>query len=502
MKNHFFTLVLFSILLMQTSGLSQFWVYQVSGTTQHLNDVHMINSQSGWICGDAGTLLKTTNGGQNWIQVNATANDLNAIVFTDANTGVAVGDNGTIIRTTNGGTNWSAVTSGTTEQFRKVSKGSGGFVFASGDNGLVAVSNDNGASWQLKNSGTTTRFRSIDGVGSSKIWASGDDGLIRYSSDGGTTWTTQSSGMTNNDIHDIQFINDNIGFAGGSSSNFIFTSDGGQTWTLRNSGIFFGINGIYFQDENIGWGVSIVGTIFFTLDGGVSWISQPCGSPFTLKEAYFIHQGRGWTVGESGTIVMYDNPAIPVELTSFNASVAGNDVTLNWSTASEINNHGFEIERNYGNLQTTTSNTGWVVIGFSDGAGNTTEMQLYSFTDKSVSTGKYLYRLKQVDLDGTFKYSNTVEVDVNLPGTFELSQNYPNPFNPSTKISYHLPSGSDVTLKVYDIIGNEVATLVEGFKDAGSHSIEFNADNLGSGIYFYKLTAFDFVQTKKMILIK
>lgn len=502
MKNSISILLFAFIVFWHNSGYAQFWTYQTSGTTQHLNGVYMQDTQNGWICGDAGTLLKTSNGGQNWNQVNVTANNLNSIVFTDANTGIAVGDNGTIIITTNGGTNWSAVTSGTTEQFRKVSKSSGGFVFASGDNGLVAVSNNNGASWQLKNSGTTTRFRSIDGVGSLKIWASGDDGLIRYSSDGGTTWTTQNSGITNNDIHDIQFINDNIGFAGGSSSNFIFTSDGGQTWTLRNSGVFFGLNGIYFQDANIGWGVSIVGTIFFTTNGGVSWTSQPCGSPFTLIEAYFIHQGKGWTIGENGTIVMYDNPAIPVELSSFNASVNGNEVILTWRTASETNNHGFEIERNYGSLSSTANNAGWVVIGFTEGAGTTTEMQSYSFTDKSLTTGKYFYRLKQVDFDGTVEYSNTVEVDVKLPGTFELSQNYPNPFNPSTKISYYLPFGSELSLKVYDVIGNEVATLVDEFKLAGSYEIEFDASGLSSGIYFYKIETGTFSSVKKMTLIR
>lgn len=502
MKSLFSIILLAHIFLLHSSGYSQNWIYQTSGTTQHLNGVYMLDAQNGWICGDAGTLLKTDNGGQNWVQVNATANDLNAIVFPDANTGIAVGDNGTIIRTTDGGGSWSAVTSGTTEQFRKVSKGSGGFVFASGDNGLVAVSNDNGTSWQLKNTGTTTRFRSIDGVGSLKIWASGDDGLILYTSNGGNTWTTQNSGITNNDIHDIQFINDNIGFAGGSSSNFIFTSDGGQTWTLRNSGVFFDINGIFFQDENIGWGVSIVGTIFFTTNSGVSWTSQPCGSAFTLKEAYFIHQGKGWTVGENGTIVMYDNPAIPVELSSFNASVTGNEVRLSWSTASETNNHGFEIERNFGSLQSTAGSTGWVVIGFKEGNGTTTEMQSYGFTDKSLSSGKYLYRLKQVDFDGTFEYSNTVEVDVNLPEIFELSQNFPNPFNPSTKISYYLPSGGQISLKVYDVIGNEVATLVDEFKSAGSYEIEFDASGLSSGSYFYKIQTGTFSSVKKMILLR
>jgi photosystem II stability/assembly factor-like uncharacterized protein len=508
-RNIFKIIALF--LLLQSQSFSQFWEYQVSGTTQHLNGVYILNDQTGWVCGDGGTLLKTTNGGQNWGQVNVTANNLNAVVFLDNNTGIAVGDNGTIIRTTNGGTNWSAVSSGTGEQFRKVSTGSGGLVFASGDNGLIAVSNNDGATWQLKNSGTTARFRSIDGFGTSKIWAAGDDGLIRYSSDGGNSWTTQITGITNDDIHDIQLITENIGFAGGSSSNFIFTSDGGQTWTSRNSGIFMGLNGIYFKDVNIGWGVSDVGTIFFTTDGGISWTSQPCGSPFTLKEAYFLHQGKGWTVGESGTIVMYNNPTVPVELNSFTASVNGNNVQLKWITSTEANNRGFEIERKIISPRSTGENPDYVRIGYVKGNGTTTKSSSYSFSDRELATGVYSYRIKQIDFDGTFEYMElSGNVEIGLPASFKLSQNYPNPFNPSTRISYELPVSGNLTLKVYDILGNEVATLANGFKEAGNHNIEFNASELSSGIYYYQLKAAEqrtenkqsFIQTKKMILIK
>jgi photosystem II stability/assembly factor-like uncharacterized protein len=495
MKNRFYALVIFSILIVQSVGYSQFWVYQTSGTTQELNGVFMLDELNGWVCGDAGTLLKTNNGGQNWVQVPATGNDLNSIAFKDANSGVAVGDDGIIIRTTNGGINWNTVNSGTSLQFRKVSWGDGNFIFAAGDDGLAAVSIDAGASWVLKNAGTTVRFRGAAAAGLNKIWAVGEDGIIKYSADGGNNWITQTS-VANNDLHDIQFISESVGFSGGSSSNFIFTNDGGQTWTPRNSGIFLGLNGIYFQDANIGWAVSDFGTIFFTTNGGTSWTSQPCGSSATLNEAYFVHQGKGWTVGTGGTIVMYDNPSIPVELNSFAVSVTGNSVNLSWSTATETNNMGFEVERK--------KDGQWEMISFVEGKGNSTELNNYSFEDRNLLPGSYSYRLKQIDFDGSFEYYElNSEVIIEAPNSFSLKQNYPNPFNPVTNISFSLPETGNVSLKVYNVLGNEVVSLLNSRLNAGNHNVIFDAINFSSGVYYYRIEIDGkFIETRQMVLLK
>jgi len=190
---------------------------------------------------------------------------------------------------------------------------------------------------------------------------------------------------------------------------------------------------------------------------------------------------------------------VPVELVSFSASTNGNNVNLNWSTATETNNFGFELERS---LSSTSSNLNWDKVGFVNGKGTTTESQSYYFADENLANGKYLYRLKQIDFDGTYEYSNEVEVIINVPEKFELSQNYPNPFNPSTKIKYQIAGSNPVSLKIYDVLGNEVATLVNEIQFTGNYEVTFDASSLSSGTYFYRLQAGSFVESRKMILLK
>ncbi|WP_304131172.1 T9SS type A sorting domain-containing protein [Ignavibacterium album] len=197
---------------------------------------------------------------------------------------------------------------------------------------------------------------------------------------------------------------------------------------------------------------------------------------------------------------------LPVELNSFNVKCKMHNVELNWQTATEVNNYGFEIERAIDNGKLIIDN--WEKIGFVAGHGNSNSPKDYSFIDKDPTSGIIKYRLKQIDTDGSFSYSNEVEINIEAPREFSLKQNYPNPFNPSTKINWQSPVSGYTTLKVYDVLGNEVATLVDEYKDAGSYEVEFNAVetrrgvSLPSGVYFYKLQAGEFVETKKMILMK
>ena len=211
-----------------------------------------------------------------------------------------------------------------------------------------------------------------------------------------------------------------------------------------------------------------------------------------------VQPGWDWFWVVDNVLVTGQN-IVPVELSAFTASASGNNVVLNWSTATEKNNRGFEIERKVGE--------NFIGIGFVNGYGTTTETKEYSYTDSKVSAGVHVYRLKQIDFDGTYEYSNEVEVEIGTPSVFALEQNYPNPFNPSTKISYSLAVDSRVTLKIYDVLGQEVVTLLNSTISAGSHELVFNASDLNSGVYFYTIEANgvdgkNFTSTKKMILTK
>ena len=287
---------------------------------------------------------------------------------------------------------------------------------------------------------------------------------------------------------------------------------GTTTWILKDyrPAQSFPFTGIV--EHNLGWQLSFPWGIAFTMYynfpptvsanlkdelGGIIFNENLSDSgSFTCPNNFIT----------SAILTMYYNNVIPIKLTSFTASVLQNEkaVQLNWTTATETNNAGFEI------LRFTQNDNDWNTIGFVPGFGTSTEPKSYSFIDEDISSGIYKYRLKQIDFDGSFEYSTKIEVEVDFtPKDYVLYQNYPNPFNPTTIIKYEIPSvtlrraQSDimVSLKVYDVLGNEVATLVNEESQPGVYEVEFNASSLSSGIYLYKLQAGKFIQTKKMILV-
>lgn len=199
------------------------------------------------------------------------------------------------------------------------------------------------------------------------------------------------------------------------------------------------------------------------------------------------------------TATLTSIPPLPVELSSFSAESYGNFIVLNWTTSSELNNRGFFIQRR------TNVLSSWENISFVEGNGTTTSRHNYSYTDYVSGLNTYSYRLKQVDYDGSINYSGEVLVSGGIrPDKFELLQNYPNPFNPVTTLSYTIPEKSFVNLKIYDLLGKEVATLINKEQSSGIYEVEFNTGDysLTSGIYFYSLKAGSFSSTKKMILTK
>ncbi len=222
----------------------------------------------------------------------------------------------------------------------------------------------------------------------------------------------------------------------------------------------------------------------------LSYFVSDAALDFTDPTYYSINQNNPITV--SGIV--------PVELTSFSAVGTRDGVQLNWETATEINNQRFEIER-------SNDSRNFTIVGSVNGRGTTTEKSSYSFVDKGVNEGKYYYRLKQVDYNGAYEYSDVIEVEFSVPQEFVLAQNYPNPFNPTTTLSFGLPVESNITLSVYNSLGELVKVVAQGTLQAGTHNMNFDAVDLPSGIYMYTLNAkgtdgVEFTQTAKMLLLK
>ena len=256
--------------------------------------------------------------------------------------------------------------------------------------------------------------------------------------------------------------------------------------------------------------VSYWNTDIFTSPGVGNGTATPSleGHTTSWMKTESNYSGAGWNFSTTWELLSGNYPRLksnpdqllPVELTSFTAEIAEKSVELKWKTATEVNNYGFEIQRSAVSPQ--QSDNMWSKIGFVEGNGTTNAPKSYFFTDKSAS-GKTSYRLKQIDRDGKYEYSQTVEIiAASSPKEFALEQNYPNPFNPTTAIGYQLSANSFTTLKIYDAIGREVATLVNEVKEAGTYSAQFDGAKLSSGIYFARLSSDGKIQIRKLMLMK
>ncbi len=282
-------------------------------------------------------------------------------------------------------------------------------------------------------------------------------------------------------------------------NSFTLGNDADEIILLFSDGITE-IDRVFYDENNFPdpTGASLYLTNF-TLDNnvGLNWAVS------TVREGTYT--GTSTDFGSPGALGT--EAALPVELTSFSASSQNNSVILSWETATEVNNYGFEVERQI--LTRQPDNSNWSKVGFIEGNGNSSSPKQYSHVDNNLNSGSYSYRLKQIDFDGMFEFSKVISVQINSPVKYELSQNFPNPFNPSTVIEYSIPNNDYVSLKVYDILGNEVANLVNENKEAGTYKVNFDASNLPganssltSGIYFYSIKTSSFNQVRKMMLVK
>jgi len=250
--------------------------------------------------------------------------------------------------------------------------------------------------------------------------------------------------------------------------------------------------------------VLLVGDAYLTIVNSVSHPNESFYWDGSQWQDMYNYEDPPWPAGTANLCIKaltLDESNIPVELTSFTATKFGSVVQLSWTTATETNNLQFEIERKLINNEITSD---WTLIGYVEGKGSTTEPQQYIYSDKidNITATGIQYRLKQLDFNGEFTYSDVVTIDEIASFEFRLEQNYPNPFNPSTRIKYAITNKQFVSLKVYDVLGNEVTALVNEEQTTGSYEVEFNANQLSAGVYYYTLLTDGFVQTKKMILLK
>ncbi|MBK7630313.1 MAG: T9SS type A sorting domain-containing protein [Ignavibacteriales bacterium] len=327
----------------------------------------------------------------------------------------------------------------------------------------------------------------------------GDNGTgIFKSTDYGLTWSQRYTTSGEIPTVSVDFTHPGVAWATkwSGGGGMLKSTDYGQTWNLVS----------YFGSINM-WGVHIQptdGNIILSnsystspgswrsTDAGTTW--NPINIPSTGYQVFTVDSMTQFAAQGGGFYKLNSPFFIPVELTSFSASLINDNIVLKWTTATELNNSGFEIEK-------SNNNKDFEKIGFVPGYGTTTESKSYSYSTSKKDSKQY-FRLKQVDFNGAFEYSSSVEVEGITPTIFSLKQNYPNPFNPTTKIGFTLPTESNVKISIYNLIGQKVDEIVNSKFSAGNHSVAFNADNLSSGIYLYKIEAGNFTSVKKMQLMK
>lgn len=332
----------------------------------------------------------------------------------------------------------------------------------------------------------------------------GDNGTgIFKSADYGQTWEKVFD--TTGEIPTIAVDYNNAGVVWasrwGDSGSLLKSTDYGSTWEVSSFFESQDMWGIHINPNNSKYivaGEFLMGRMYITHDGGNTWKSAATGS--NNFQVYIVDSMNVFAAQRDGLWKLNSSTFVPAELISFTASIIDSKVNLKWTTASETNNFGFDIE-------ISNNNQTFEKIAFVPGFGTTAEKHTYTYEiNGSLLSPTYL-RLKQIDFDGTFEYSPVIETDAQTPSEFYLMQNYPNPFNSTTNIGFQIanfPKGTSgfVTLKVYDVLGREVTTLVSEEKPAGSYKVYFNGNDLTGGVYFYELQTENFSSIKKMILLK
>ncbi len=528
-----------TILRTTNGGLK--WMRQLSGfeeTDTLLSGVSFVSASIGTVVGRSGTILRTTNGGNTWgLQQSGTAYHLNCVMFTDANNGTVVGDAGIVLRTTDGGATWTSPSDGVTEWFTGVSFSSTSTGTAVGSYGTIFRTTDGGASWTLQTQGPRTSLYGVWVNNATTATVVGYKGAIFRTTDGGATWVTQTSGVKAG-LWGICYTDQNTAIAVGEEGTIVRTTDAGLHWTIRRGALKDWLYGVSFATSSLGLAVGS-GGMLRTIDGGVTWWPQrtdaerPVDQP--LFAVSFANKNVATVVGDSGAFARtFDGgltwtPRPERRLTDYRfngvssigstfAIIVGNygmifrtsDGGATWlprqsGTGRRLNSVQF-INNTYGlavgdsgtMIRSTDRGLTWSPLS----SGTTNNLTSAHFSNEYIGAvvgekGTIL-RTTQTDLPVSVRDDR----DLSVPREFALNQNYPNPFNPATAISYQLTAASEIQLRIFDILGREIATLVDGVQQAGHHSVRWDASLFPSGVYLYRLQTKDFIETKKMVLLR
>ncbi|MCH7962871.1 MAG: T9SS type A sorting domain-containing protein [Bacteroidetes bacterium] len=512
--------IILMVCLLSFTGISQtyWWELKQSGSSLGGPIDYLTNNPDIVYYGSDNTIYKSVDRGETFSQTGTNvpnASEIKCIIVDDANPGtflVAIehGANDKIYKTTDDGATWTlTLNEGQMSYFGipmtpdpSISNSIYTMV-----NTNFKLSTDFGDTWTTisSNFGTNGAPDDIEVFPDTNIILIGDTGNgIFKSTDKGLTWTQKYSTSGEIPTISVSFTNPGIAWATkwSGGGGLLKSTDYGETWVAHPD--FNGMNmwGVHIQPSD--GNIIIVNSYtvgagsWRSIDAGVTW--TPISIPPAGYQVVSVDSMTQFAAQGPGFYKLASDLFIPVELTSFTAEVTENVIILNWTTATELNNQGFEIER-------SSDNETFEKIGFIPGFGTTTESKSYTYKIIEFASGIQYYRLKQIDFDGTYEYSEVIEVEGITPVQFTLFQNYPNPFNPSTSIKFSIPVDSNVKLKLFNMLGQEVAELLNSEISAGIHHIDFNASSLSSGTYFYVLEAngnngSNFIATKKMILLR
>jgi len=538
--------------LLRTTDGGAHWTRQDYASP--LNDIQFLDLTTAVIVGN-GLILRTTDAGITWNpQTSPTNIPLSNISFADQSFGVASGWSlgpgnppnswsGVIVRTTDGGQSWSQAFSTTSFAIASVAVGSTHTALAIGQDNTVYPpgntilhSTNEGMNWsEVSSSATTKNLFSASFPTSSVGTVVGVDGTVLRTVDGGTTWQNQLQGTLIEKqkiwIYGVSFPDEQNGTIVGSAGLIAHTSDGGSNWEIQSSSITDGPDAVAFRDNNHGIIVGIGGAILTTSDGGGHWINSPIGITESLSAVAYTSTGSATLVGENGRIItstdqslsqwiIQDGPVnrylSAVKYSGQFGLIVGNGGTIlrttnggsEWELLSSGTQHPLYGVAIYDTLHAVAVGFNGTVLVTRDG-GNHWERQstgtLGNLSD--VVFGSSSDRILLFGANGTILQTTsggiiTAVAGSVLPQHWALLQNYPNPFNPATTIRFSIAKSSRVSLRVYDMLGREVAVLVDEEKHAGTYDVRWNASKLSSGIYFYALRSEGFSDVKKMLLVK